>query len=43
MSLAALYDVPAPAKQTCVGCHDGARAFKITGHGCARCHGKGKP
>ncbi|HTM21454.1 MAG TPA: cytochrome c3 family protein, partial [Kofleriaceae bacterium] len=34
-----LADVPAPAKATCVPCHDGGKAFKLTGHGCARCHG----
>jgi c(7)-type cytochrome triheme protein len=28
-----------PAKATCAGCHDGSTAFKMTGHGCARCHG----
>jgi c(7)-type cytochrome triheme protein len=28
-----------PAKATCAGCHDGSAAFKMTGHGCARCHG----
>jgi c(7)-type cytochrome triheme protein len=30
--------VPTPAKDTCIGCHDGRAAFKLTGHGCARCH-----
>ena len=30
---------PAPAKSTCAPCHDGGAAFKMTGHGCARCHG----
>jgi hypothetical protein len=29
-----------PAKPTCAPCHDGVGAFKMTGHGCARCHGK---
>lgn len=29
----------APAKATCNGCHDGTTSFKMTGHGCARCHG----
>ena len=28
-----------PAKKTCETCHDGKSAFKMTGHGCARCHG----
>ncbi len=31
--------VEAPAKASCAPCHDGRRAFKMTGHGCARCHG----
>jgi c(7)-type cytochrome triheme protein len=31
--------VPTPAKARCAGCHDGAVAFKVTGTGCARCHG----
>jgi c(7)-type cytochrome triheme protein len=30
--------VPTPPKATCAPCHDGATAFKLTGHGCARCH-----
>jgi c(7)-type cytochrome triheme protein len=33
-------DVPAPPKRACAPCHDGATAFKLTGTGCARCHGK---
>jgi c(7)-type cytochrome triheme protein len=28
-----------PAKVTCAPCHDGKIAFKMSGHGCARCHG----
>ena len=28
-----------PSKAACVPCHDGAAAFKMTGHGCIRCHG----
>lgn len=32
-------DVPTPAKATCTGCHNGATAFKVTGTGCAKCHG----
>jgi hypothetical protein len=37
-------DIPAPPKRTCAPCHDGGVAFKLTGHGCARCHGgAGKP
>ncbi len=31
--------IAAPAKPTCTPCHEGKRAFKMTGHGCARCHG----
>jgi hypothetical protein len=33
-------EVAAPAKPSCAPCHDGRIAFKMTGHGCARCHGK---
>lgn len=32
--------MPTPPKATCAGCHDGGAAFKLTGHGCARCHGR---
>lgn len=32
--------IPAPTKAACERCHDGARAFRMTGHGCARCHGR---
>lgn len=35
----AMDDIPAPAKGSCRPCHDGEAAFKVTGHGCARCHG----
>ncbi len=31
--------LPTPQKPACAPCHDGKRAFKMTGHGCARCHG----
>lgn len=31
--------MPTPPKSTCTGCHDGETAFKVTGHGCVRCHG----
>lgn len=31
-------DLPVPSKATCLPCHDGTTAFKVTGHGCARCH-----
>lgn len=34
--------LPPPAKPSCAPCHDGAVAFKMTGHGCARCH-RGAP
>jgi c(7)-type cytochrome triheme protein len=33
-----LADMPAPGKPSCVRCHDGRVAFKVTGHACARCH-----
>ena len=32
-----------PPKASCVGCHDGATAFKLTGTGCTRCHPGPKP
>jgi hypothetical protein len=32
--------IPGPPKRACVPCHDGRAAFKLTGHGCARCHGQ---
>ncbi len=28
-----------PPKRTCMPCHDGGAAFKLTGTSCARCHG----
>ena len=31
-------DIARAEKTTCVPCHNGEQAFKITGHGCARCH-----
>ena len=31
-------DLPVPTKATCLPCHDGTTAFKVTGHGCTRCH-----
>ena len=34
-----LRDVGTPAKKTCMRCHDGGSAFKLTGHKCGRCHG----
>lgn len=30
--------MPTPPKKSCAPCHDGDIAFKMTGHGCARCH-----
>lgn len=33
-----IFEIPAPAKATCASCHDGRSAFKLTGHGCSRCH-----
>ena len=30
--------LPAPSKPTCAPCHDGNRAFKLTGTTCTRCH-----
>jgi len=30
---------PPPKKPVCAPCHDGKSAFKMTGHGCRRCHG----
>jgi c(7)-type cytochrome triheme protein len=38
-----LQAVATPPKSTCVPCHDGVTAFKITGTGCARCHAAGPP
>lgn len=31
-----------PTKARCAQCHDGATAFKMTGHACAKCHGSQK-
>jgi c(7)-type cytochrome triheme protein len=33
-----IFAIPAPDKASCVRCHDGDQAFKLTGHGCSRCH-----
>ena len=33
-----LVTLATPAKATCAPCHDGARAFKLTGTTCRRCH-----
>jgi hypothetical protein len=35
-------DLTAPTMAGCVKCHDGAKAFKVTGFECAKCHGKGR-
>ena len=32
--------IGAPTKAQCLRCHDGETAFKVTGHNCARCHGR---
>lgn len=32
--------IAAPRKPACAPCHDGATAWKMSGHGCARCHGR---
>ena len=37
---AALAAIRPPGKPECAPCHDGKTAFKLSGHGCARCHGK---
>ena len=31
-------DLVVPGKRSCLSCHNGVKAFKVTGHGCARCH-----
>jgi c(7)-type cytochrome triheme protein len=33
-----LVALPTPAKPTCAPCHDGTRAFSLTGTSCTRCH-----
>ncbi len=38
-----IVDLATPAKATCAPCHDGARAFKLTGTTCRRCHTGGVP
>jgi c(7)-type cytochrome triheme protein len=38
-----LLDLQAPPKATCAPCHDGTRAFKLTGTTCGRCHLAAKP
>lgn len=35
----ALDTLATPPKRTCAPCHDGVRAFGLTGTACARCHG----
>lgn len=34
-----LATMPAPPKRTCEPCHDGRKAFSVTGVDCNRCHG----
>ncbi|MBI4511447.1 MAG: hypothetical protein HY698_17575 [Deltaproteobacteria bacterium] len=36
----ALSGMRPPPKNACTACHNGAVAFKVTGHDCVRCHGK---
>jgi len=36
-----LVTLAAPAKATCAPCHDGTKAFKLTGTTCRRCHSGG--
>jgi predicted CXXCH cytochrome family protein len=33
-----LLELATPAKATCVPCHDGKAAFKLTGTTCKKCH-----
>lgn len=40
---AGLHDIPTPDKAACSPCHQGTIAFKLTGHGCSRCHGGAQP
>jgi c(7)-type cytochrome triheme protein len=35
-------DLPAPPKQQCAPCHDGKKAFKLTGTQCRLCHPKAR-
>lgn len=38
LSAPSVASLATPRKQTCVPCHDGKTAFKVTGTGCTRCH-----
>lgn len=38
LSAPSVASLATPRKQTCVPCHDGTTAFKVTGTGCTRCH-----
>ncbi|MGE0551545.1 MAG: cytochrome c3 family protein [Kofleriaceae bacterium] len=38
LTSSSIIELAAPAKATCVPCHDGATAFKLTGTNCTRCH-----
>lgn len=35
--------LPAPPKSTCASCHDGTRAFSLSGTGCRKCHASEAP
>jgi c(7)-type cytochrome triheme protein len=37
---ATVREIAPPPKRRCAPCHEGRIAFKMTGHGCARCHGR---
>jgi hypothetical protein len=37
---ASVAELGRPAKARCARCHDGAAAFKMTGHACHLCHGR---
>ncbi|MGE3544848.1 MAG: cytochrome c3 family protein [Kofleriaceae bacterium] len=43
LGASSIIELPAPAKATCVPCHDGVTAFKLTGTNCARCHAAAEP
>ncbi len=38
---ATLNAIATPTMRSCGACHDGGYAFKTTGFGCAKCHGRG--
>jgi c(7)-type cytochrome triheme protein len=41
LSAPSIETLATPPKATCATCHDGKTSFKVTGTGCARCHGGG--